>query len=98
MIFTDFGVTIRPTIHFEKQAKARQLNRNVILGCVVALAPRVMRYWGCRLALDCGRIGMPVVKIEPGHIEVLTVLVPDQSVVRRDTLRLRVDLREASRS
>lgn len=96
MIFTAAGVTIRPSTHFEEQAKTRRLNRSVILGCVVALAPRVMRYQGCRLALDCGCIGMPVVKIEPCHIEVLTVLAPGQSVVRSDTLRLRVDLRGAS--
>ena len=38
---------------------------------------------------------MPVVKIEPGHIEVLTVLAPGQSVLRSDTLRLRVNLRGA---
>ena len=54
-----------------------------------------MRYQGCRLALDCGRVGMPVVKIEPGHIEVLTVLAPGQSVLRSDTLRLRANLRGA---
>ena len=95
MIFTAAGVSIRPTTHFEKQAKARRLNRVVILGCVAALAPCVMRYQGCRLALDCGRVGMPVVKIEPGHIEVLTVLAPGQSVLRSYTLRLRVNLRGA---
>ena len=39
MIFTAAGVSIRPTTHFEEQARARQLNRGVILGCVVALAP-----------------------------------------------------------
>lgn len=91
MIFTASGVSIRPTTHFEEQAKTRQLNRGVILSCVAALAPRVMKYQGCRLALDCGHVGMPVVKIEPGHIEVLTVLAPGQSVLRSDTLRLRVD-------
>jgi hypothetical protein len=96
MIFTATGVSIRPTTHFEEQAKTRRLNRSVILGCVVALAPRVMRYQGCRLALDCGQVGMPVVKIEPGHIEVLTVLAPGQNVVRSDTLRLRVDWRGAT--
>jgi hypothetical protein len=63
MICTDVGVTSRPTAHFEKQASARRLNRGVILGCVAALAPRAIRYQGCRLALDCGCIGIPVVKI-----------------------------------
>ena len=96
MIFTASGVSIRPTTHFEEQAKTRQLNRGIILGCVAALAPRVMQYQGCRLALDCGHVGMPVVKIEPGHIEVLTVLAPGQSVLRSDTLRLRVDLEGAN--
>lgn len=96
MIFTATGVSIRPTTHFEEQAKTRRLNRSAVLGCVVALAPRVMRYQGCRLALDCGQVGMPVVKIEPGHIEVLTVLAPGQNVVRSDTLRLRVDWRRAT--
>jgi hypothetical protein len=96
MIFTATGVSIRPTTHFEEQAKTRRLNRSAVLGCVVALAPRVMRYQGCRLALDCGQVGMPVVKIEPGHIEVLTVLAPGQNVVRSDTLRLRVDWRGAT--
>ena len=66
MIFTAAGVSIRPTTHFEEQARARQLNRDVILGCVVALAPCAMRYQGRQLALDCGCVGMPVVKIEPG--------------------------------
>ncbi len=96
MLFTAAGVSIQPTTHFEEQAKARRLNRGVILGCVVALAPRVMQFQGCRLALDCGRAGTPVVKIEPGHIAVLTVLAPGQSVLRSDTLRLRVSWRGAS--
>ena len=97
MIVTTSLVTIRTTKHFEEQARARRLNRRAVLGCVVALAPRVIRYQGCRLALDCGYMGMPVVKIEPGHIEVLTVLAPGQSILRSDTLRLRVDLRRAIR-
>lgn len=97
MIFTAAGISIRPTTHFEEQAKARQLNRDLVLGWVAALAPRVMRYQGCRLALDCGCAGMPVVKIEPDHIEVLTVLASSQSVLRRDTLRLRVNARGGRR-
>ena len=96
MIFTATGVTIRPSTHFEEQAKTQRLNRRVILGCVVALAPRVLQYQGCRLALDCGQVGMPVVKIEPGYIEVLTVLAPGQNAVRSDTLRLRVDWQGAT--
>jgi hypothetical protein len=39
---------------------------------------------------------MPVVKIEPGYIEVLTVLAPGQNAVRSDTLRLRVDWQGAT--
>ncbi len=97
MIFTAAGIRIRPTTHFEEQAKARHLNRDLVLGCVAALAPRVMHYAGCRLALDCGCAGMPVVKIEPDHIEVLTVLASSQSVLRRDTLRLQVTARGGRR-
>ena len=87
MIFTAAGVSIRPTTHFEKQAKARRLRPRRHPGLCCGACACVMRYQGCRLALDCGRVGMPVVKIEPGHIEVLTVLAPGQSVLRSDTLR-----------
>ena len=90
MLVINGDVTIRMTAHFEAQARARELSSAALFACVVAEAQRLMVYQGCRLALDFGRPGIAVVKVEPGHLELLTALAPGQFVMRSDTLRLRV--------
>jgi hypothetical protein len=87
-------ITIRVTDHFAAQARARRLSASALFACVAAEAPRLMAYQGCRLALDFGGIGIAVVKVEPAHLELLTVLAPGQLVLRSDTLRLRVTGRQ----
>ncbi len=82
---------IRPTRHFEQQIARRRINRSAVLACVIRAAPRLLAYEGCRLALDCGALGIPVVLVEFGHVFVLTVLAPGQYVIRPDTLRVRAE-------
>jgi len=84
------GVTIHISAHCEAQARARGLSAWALYDCVAAEAARLLAYQGCRLALDFGPTGIAVVKVEPGHLELLTVLAPGQLVLRSDTLRLRV--------
>lgn len=84
------GITIHVSAHCEGQARARGLSAWMLYNCVADEAARLLAYQGCRLALDFGPTGIAVVKVEPGHLEILTVLAPGQLVLRSDTLRLRV--------
>jgi len=84
------GVIIHISAHCEAQARARGLSAWALYDCVAAEAARLLAYQGCRLARDFGPTGIAVVKVEPGHLELLTVLAPGQLVLRSDTLRLRV--------
>lgn len=90
MLASKDGITIHISAHCEAQARARGLSTWALYDCVATQAVRLMAYQGCRLALDFGPTGIAVVKVEPGHLELLTVLAPGQLVLRSDTLRLRV--------